>query len=104
MRRNAVPSRRELWVETTILFNENAKYLNIYLVQNSKIFNENMKIFKKYFNCQVKNGNVFDKNTKTFKNIKTYSKIFNEIKVKNCYWEQRNLDIPEQKSIKLLPK
>ena len=37
-----------------------------------------MKIFKKYFNCQVKNGNVFDKNTKTFKNIKKYSKIFSE--------------------------
>ena len=41
---------------------------------------------------------------KRLKNIKTYSKILSEIKVKKCYREQRNLDIPEQKSIKLLPK
>ena len=67
------------------------------------MFNENTKIFKKYFNDQVKNGQIFDKNTKTFKN-KTYSKILCEIKVKKNYREQRNLDILEQKSMKLLPK
>ena len=55
-------------------------------------------------NFQVKDGSIFDKNTKMFKNIKTYSKILSEIKVKKSYREQRNLDIPEQKSIKLLPK
>ena len=43
------------------------------------------KYFKKYFNYQVKNGNILDKNTKTFRNIKTCSKIFSEIKVKKFY-------------------
>ena len=51
---------------------ENAKNLNIYLVQNGKIFNENAKYLKKYFSYQVKNGKIFDKNTKTFKSIKAY--------------------------------
>ena len=45
-------------------------------------------MLKKYFNHQVKNGNIFAKNTKTFKNMKTYSKNFSEIKVKKCYREQ----------------
>ena len=58
--------------------------------------------YKKYFDYQVKNGNIFDKNTKRFKNIKTYSKILSEIKVKKCYQEQRNF--LEQKSIKFLLK
>ena len=40
---------------------ENAKYLNIHLVKNGKIFNENTKIFKKYFDYQAKNGKIFDK-------------------------------------------
>ena len=42
------------------------------------------KYLKKYFDYQVKNSNFFDKNTKTFKSIKTYSKIFIETKVKIC--------------------
>ena len=72
---------------------ENTKYLNIYLVQNAKIFNENSQIFKKYFYYQVKNGNIFDKNTKMFKNIMKYSKILSDIKMKNCYREQRNKNL-----------
>ena len=69
---------------------ENAKYLNIYLVQKAKIFNEITKIFKKYLNYQAKNGNFFEKSTKTFKSIKTYSKIFSVIKVKKSQPEKRN--------------
>ena len=41
-------------------------------------------MFKKYFNYQVKNGKIFDKNMKMFKSIMTYYKIFSGIKVKKC--------------------
>ena len=52
--------------------NEKPKKLNIYFVQTAKYLTKIPKYLKKYFNYQVKNGNIFDKNTQTFKNIKTY--------------------------------
>ena len=55
--------------DNNLISPKTAKYLNIYLVRNGKIFNENTKNFLKIFQLSNEKWQNFCKNTKTFKSI-----------------------------------
>ena len=61
-----------LLVETTILFDQQRKIFKcLFSPKRQNIERKYQNIIKK-FNYQVRNGKFFDKNTKTFENIKTH--------------------------------
>ena len=60
----------------------------MYLVQKGKIFNKNTKIFKKYFDYQVKNGKFLTKIRKSLKvsSIKVLDKKVTQKDGVSCPW------------------